>query len=642
MRVDCGRTSWSAGSVLRALASAAVIGGLLFGCGNNQFTYGTAVITFSATPGPFSAYVVGIQEITLTRNDGVVVYPVGLSGGSSVEQIADFTQLNDHTEMFGAPAVPEGTYTSATVFLDYSAAQIWLPVNGTNTRLGAYDSVGNALTTLSYTVNFDKSAPLVIKEGTTTPLDVNFDLNASTSLVNLAASTIVNRPFVSLNTAPVYNKPMRQRGLFVTAKATQPNTFVINARPFNDIVSFTPYGSVTVAVSDSTVYAINGTNYTGSAGLAAMQDLQINTNVAVLGTLTNLNAVTPTVAATQVLVGFSSDDELEDRVTGVVAERNGDSIVLRGAGVFTRPGGATTIGLALFEDHLTMTVGKGTVVTQDNSGATLTADAISVGQRINVGANLNDANGNLVANSGLVPATLDATEGFLRLTTTPVWGTVNSATAGSASLNALELGGFPPSPYLDLAGTGQAGMDASAAAYAVNTAAAGSGASALAAAPAGTLALLYGNVTPFGAAPPDFNATSATVGTALEQQLVIDWVNGGSKAPYSLLTSTGLAVKLNDANLGTSHVVVTGPVSVNVLDAGGTSISIVPDAKQPGAFALGGPTTNMGVYNSFATFAAGIGEVLNSGGAFQKLVALGRYDAATQTFTAHRVDVVRE
>ena len=34
-----------------------------------DFHYGTPVISFSATPGPFTAYLAEIDQIALTRND---------------------------------------------------------------------------------------------------------------------------------------------------------------------------------------------------------------------------------------------------------------------------------------------------------------------------------------------------------------------------------------------------------------------------------------------------------------------------------------------------------------------------------------------------------------------------------------------
>ena len=114
MTVPSGRARFGARSVLRAVFFGATALLALFssGCGNNNFTYGTPVITFSTTPGPFTAYLVEIDQIVLTRNDNTPVYPL------LQPQIVDFTKLTEMPEVFGAPAILEGTYTSAAITIN--------------------------------------------------------------------------------------------------------------------------------------------------------------------------------------------------------------------------------------------------------------------------------------------------------------------------------------------------------------------------------------------------------------------------------------------------------------------------------------------------------------------------------------------
>src|SRR5205823_4740051 len=73
---------------------------------------------------------------------------------------------------------------------------------------------------------------------------------------------------------------------------------------------------------------------------------------------------------------------------------------------------------------------------------------------------------------------------------------------------------------LNFAGTGSPA--ANPAAYAVNTGTLDESGVA-----ASTLLAVDGLVSPFGAAPPDFHATAIALGTATEQRLVVEWVNGG-------------------------------------------------------------------------------------------------------------------
>ncbi|WP_369622444.1 hypothetical protein, partial [Pseudoalteromonas distincta] len=90
-----------------------------------------------------------------------------------------------------------------------------------------------------------------------------------------------------------------------------------------------------------------------------------------------------------------------------------------------------------------------------------------------------------------------------------LWGTLTAAQAGSATVDVLSLGGVAPSA-LTFTGTGSAsGADADPTAYAINT-----GSVDLSAQPAGSLFRFDGLVTPFGSAPPDFTASTATDGSA--------------------------------------------------------------------------------------------------------------------------------
>ncbi|MBV9912066.1 MAG: hypothetical protein JOZ93_05790, partial [Sinobacteraceae bacterium] len=132
-----------------------------------------------------------------------------------------------------------------------------------------------------------------------------------------------------------------------------------------------------------------------------------------------------------------------------------------------------------------------------------------------------------------------------------------------------------------------------------------------------------------------------TLGTALEQILVVDWINGGSKIAFAGITTGELVLNLSDPNLGSSHAVLTGPTSIDLTNPGG-NVTIVPDTTTHDILAYGSPGTNMHVFNSFAPFATGLDGLVNSGQPVQKVVAVGHYDETNRIFTAHRVDFVRE
>src|SRR5580692_8391757 len=82
---------------------------------------GTAVVTVTATPSTdtFIAYRVGLDSVQLQTSGGKKTLKV-LPAGTTV----DFVNLLNLSEVLGIPTAAKGTYTSAEITLDYSAAQI--------------------------------------------------------------------------------------------------------------------------------------------------------------------------------------------------------------------------------------------------------------------------------------------------------------------------------------------------------------------------------------------------------------------------------------------------------------------------------------------------------------------------------------
>src|SRR5215469_16813313 len=94
---------------------------------------GTPVLTMSdlTNSGDFMSYIINIDAIELIRSDGTVVTPL-------VTPVSvDLAQLNSMTELVEAPAIPEGTYTSGLITLDYTSSPlVWLNLNGETLSAG--------------------------------------------------------------------------------------------------------------------------------------------------------------------------------------------------------------------------------------------------------------------------------------------------------------------------------------------------------------------------------------------------------------------------------------------------------------------------------------------------------------------------
>lgn len=607
------------GAFVRALLTASFLF-LVGSCGSTTYYNGTPVVVMTATNSHFTSFIVSIDSITLTRDDGNI-----FNGLTLAEQV-DLARVVDLSQLLEAPAIPTGNYKQGTITLDFSAPIIDYDSNGQSVALTATDNSGAALTTLTLTFNFDPNHPLVINYQQGVNLGLEFDLAAST-IVNPSAGTMTFTPMVVASTQVANNNPVAVRGLFLI---TQPGSseFIMNSLPAYDYNLYgATFGAVNVVIDSNTVYDLNGVPYTGTAGLTAMNSLPLNSVVGVRGTITDISGVTPVLHATQVLAGNSQEGPLVDHVSGTVSARSGNTVTLHNAFEVLRASAFQSYGLPLlyFYNDATVVLGSTTIITTDGSGAPGTSDtAISVGQQIEaIGQASNDQT------SGAL--TMDVTQGEVRVQPTRLWGTLTSATPGSLQTNLAAIGPAEVAAY-NFAGTGvSSASDSNPASYLVNT-----GTLDESATPTNTPLRIDGMVAPFGSAPPDFTATAVATSPAVDSLLQVEWP-AGTLAPFSSSSSSGLVVDLSNSAL-TSATIDTGPYSVPVSSLS-ASPTIVPDPNGTN-FSVGAGT--QAVMNTFLTFAGlvtQVGTELSASHSMHKLVAVGHYDPGTNTFIAKQVDL---
>ncbi|HEX4387402.1 MAG TPA: DUF4382 domain-containing protein [Steroidobacteraceae bacterium] len=591
---------------------------LLAACGSSsKVVPGTPVITMSATNAGYSSYAINIDQITLTRNDNTVVTPL------FTPETVDLASLADFTELVEAPAVPVGTYISATLVLDYTTANIWYQVNGHAIPVVAYGQAGSALTGQTVlTVTFDKANPLVVTNAKSNRVNINFDLAAFNTVTSVAnPGAIVVRPFATVSPVTVDYRPIRARGIYVV---NQSGNFIVNIRPFFDLTS--ALGGLQVNVNDQTYYNVSQQAFTGAPGFAALGTLAISQPIAAFGTLGSLDAITPQFNATQVYGGPSQESLAQDHVAGTIAARSGGTLTVRGAAI--HPGLGNVFGFPEYGDSYSVIVDATTVVSEDGQNVSgLSDQSLSIGQRI-------DAAGLSILNSSGAATGIDTRNGGqVRMASTPAWGNLVSASAGSATLDLITLNNFAPAG-LTFAGTASGGGAVDPALYPVNTGAATA---------VGPVVLAQGFVTAFGGAPPAFNAQSVTAADAYpQQQLIVEWQNGGAAAPFLSQSAAGLVVDLANPDLTNTHGIVTGPTAINLKDLPASPLITTTGANaQALTLAVGNSTLTSGVsvYNSAASFSAGLAATLNGTHKVYKLVAVGQYDAATNTFVAQNIDV---
>ncbi len=576
---------------------------------------GTALISLTDAPGDFVSYIVGIDSLTLTRADGQVVQTV------PVTTQVDLAQLVNLSEILSAEQIPAGSYTSATLTLDYTHAVLVVDTSSGDVTIPAADILnaqGRPLTgTVAVTLNLANDGPLVITPGTVSNLALDFNLAASNS-VDLTANpiTVTVNPSLTASLTPDTSKNIKVRGPLVSVSTTA-DDYMIDISPFHDADD--SFGELTVNTTAATSYLINGTAYTGSAGLTALAALPAGTLTSAYGTW---DRTTQTFTASTVDAGSSVVGVAGDSVRGTVVARSGDTLTVDNALVFL-PLVANGNGAFGFQRQMTVTVGSGTTVTEQGQAGTLPLTDLSVGQQARFIGTFTASTSTTSMMSGTTSGgTLDATRGSVELLPTDGVGLLSSSSSGLMTVDLQALGQVNAGA-LTFTGTGVAsGSDATASAYQVAIPTSFS----TTALTSGLPVSFTGFVAPFGTAPPDFTASTVVSSQQARAWLTVSWSGSGDSAPFSMLTSTEM--QLNQSTLAGAasaalHIdwTMIDPASL------GTGLELVPNTSMNAfqAFAIVHTSSKtIDTYGTFADFTAALMSDLGSGSAL-RLTAIGTY-----------------
>jgi hypothetical protein len=568
---------------------------------------GTAYINVLDADGDFDSYTVDVVSLTLTKANGSTVETL------PVKTRVDFADLVDLKELLTAATVPNGSYVQGTVRLDYTNADIVVDMNGTPTHAVAVDTNGQALTTVDLDIRLDNRKQLVIAPGRPALLELDFDLLASNTVdLTTSPAQVMVQPFIVASVDVADSREGRLRGPLVSVDAAA-GDYHIDLRPFH--LATGRLGDVTVHTTSTTEFEIDGTAYTGTAGIEALAALPAGSATAAFGTL---NVDEHRFTAARVHAGTSVAGSQFDVVEGNVLSRSGDQVTVRGATLIRRTGVVT------FErTDTTLILGANTKVTKDGDPTnSLTSSAISVGQRIHAFGTATEAS------SGEV--TLDATEGRVRMHLTRLLGTVKSTLPGSLTLDLASIDRHRAAAF-DFAGTGiSPALDAVASSYEVDTGSLNLGSLEL-----GKAARVFGFVTPFGTAPPDFEGRTLFDFRDVPAVLSIGWGPGGTSAPFLSVDSSGIVIDNQNTSIGARHFIVIGPQLIDVKSLA-SSPRVVTDATKPGLYAIGEPR-RVEVYTTFTDFTAKLSEKLGAGEKALGLSATGSFDAASNEISAQRV-----
>ncbi len=588
---------------------------------------GTALVSITDAPGDFVSYMVNVVSLKLTRSDGTVVETL-----PATTQV-DFANLVNLSEIISARQVPEGSYTAASMTLDYSGATIVIDNGAGGITVPAANLINGTTNAplvspnsqLTLSLQLPAGQPLVITAGTVSNFALDFNLAASntvaptgiTATTPASGVTVTVNPVLSASLAPDASKQIRVRGPLVSVGS---GSYVINLRPFND--NQDDGDQVTVNVAATTTYTINGTAYTGAAGLTALAALPAGTLTAASGTF---DVASKTFTATAVYAGTSVPGAGLDSVEGTVTARSGNVLTLsRGMFVGRDDDGGE------YASSVAVTVATTTTVTEDGQSGTFGVQNISVGQHLQVfGTAGTDASGN---------RTLDASQGSARLMLTSLTGQVVSSGAGSVTLALQSLGGQPATAF-DFTGTGSSSAnDASAANYVVTVPTA----LALPALTQGEPVSFTGFVTPFGSAPPDFGAVTFVDYSNTAAKLLVEFTESGNPAPFAApLSASNVAVTQATLQAADRASLIIGYQIQNAASLP-NGVTFVADASatNPQFSIVHHESESIDTFTSFTDFVTALTTDLNGKTAAQELAAEGPFDSTKGVMSVDKFLVV--
>ena len=625
------------------LCAAAVIAA---GCHHNNLDsgYGVAWITLSdTTPDDYTTYTVNVDSVTLTGEAYGVITAI------ATPETVDFTKLDNIDELYSAASIPNDTYTSATIILDYTTANVSVMVNGVPTKATVVDTTGAAVTTQTITVTLDPKNPLIIvpslSSSSAQRLAINFDLAAS-NVVDHSTSPpkVTIKPFVTVSAGAPDTKPIRVRGPLINSDINI-GTYTVYVRPFYDEVDV--LGQLTMFNDANTVYLINGVYYTGKPGITALSLLSAGTTMTAAYTTyqpspsLNASVTAGKFNSTYVVAGSTLEDFYTQGLEGDVIKRSGNTLTLRGATLFLNDGQTSYINTP----DAVVLLGPNTIVAADDNPTLKGLDykSVSVGQHI-IARGIYELPASGVTTLGATGDSITNT-GSVRLISTQLWGPLVSSATGSLTMDLQTIDYWPVSNY-DFTGNGAGAV--APASYVVDT---------------GTLALPAGDVAgspmwidgvtaAFGSAPPDFLAFAINPELSVPARLQVDWNSPGTTTPFRTITSAGMTIDLSNPDLA-SAVIRIGSESID-LSSLAASPQIVPQvgpAPPAGLPAVFQPVFAVGnlsgtdaiavtVTNNFSTYAAHLPVEIAAATPAYHFVATGVYNRGNNTFTASSIDVV--
>jgi len=573
---------------------------------NQDDNCGTLLLGFTDADGDFLSYNVAITGLEMIRADGTQVSVIPTS------QSINFSDYIEISELAAAATIPAGVYTSGSITIDYTNADIQVEKSGEATAAKMVDAEGNLLTTTTLQLQLDEGNQLIINRGRPAVLEVDFNLAASHTIdLDSDPVTVTTEPFIIAEVDPIIKKERRLRGLLL--RVNQPESyFRIAVRPFHRTDG--RFGGVNVRTNDATSFEIDGGSYRGAEGLAQMANLDPDSPTITWG---KFERATDSFTAIMVVAGSSVPGADKDGVAGVIVARSGNNLLVKGASL------VRTDGRVSYNREINVLIGETTQVSKNRRlQDEVNIDDLSIGQAVTVLGTLTEQDDALF---------LDATEGFIRMRLTSASGHAISEDGLILNMNLQALQGRRPGTY-DFSGTGiDENFDATADNYeisianlVVNNLAAND--------PIRVLGFING----FGSAPADFNALTVINYADSRSQILANWPTGDGVVAFSEITSEKLTLNVEGQAESGVYKLIQGGIRSDITDFD-MAVDIIPFAER-GFYTLKN-TAGIVSFSNFADFSSYLQLKLNEGESVDLMHAVGGFSFDNKTLSARKIAI---
>ena len=584
-------------------------------CGGGGGTSGGAdpTLSFAVTDSASDSVVsltVTVTDMTLTRLGGAHV------GILSTPATVDLASITDVSQLVSGGTVQAGTYIGGSITIDFTNSQCFLA--GQTTAAAILDSAGNPLNgPVTLPIDFGQT-PLLCPFNRHLLLEYDFDLNQS-CVTDTVANTISIDPAFVMHVDPAAPKPLLLAGTVTSVDAGM-HQFVGQIRTLGG-TAITP---VTVTVTNSTVYQIDGVSSTGATGLTALAGVPMP-DVTWFEAFGTINPLTEQITASVVYAGHGTYNGGDDIVEGHILDRTGAPGT---DATLTVIGHSNEANHTVFQFNQTFTVNTSfanTKVPKQGLDQPLDVDSLNVGQRVRLFGTVTGT-------------TMDATAAtnVARMQYTNVFGHSNVAVGAADTDMEMDLSTVDLRPETDYvwADAGTPPTDPRHFVAAIGNLGAGLGIG------VATPVWARGFFPSISDTQQDFQATSLANLNFVPSLMFVRNRPAGLNVGVTASTGSITLQISGTAGAGEAAVVDTPFVGSSPLPTS-PDPTILPVLSGPKLFVIRDKTLNTTtIYLLFTSFSNALAQKLGVGATLDQISAVGVYSSATNVITASLASAV--